>query len=376
MPGEDPGDFPAFVAADKGDTATAFYAWSTRHAAEIARLIGEDAAAERYAELSEHVVDAWRTEYVVDGRVTPHTQANLVRALAFDLVPDELRQRTADDLVALVRRDRHPPRHRLPRHARPAAGARRPRPPRHWRTSCSSRTPPPSWLAMIDRGATTVWERWEGIDDDGVPHESLNHYSKGAVVSFLHRYVAGLQRLEPTWTPVPRRPAPGRRAHLGLDRAPDAARQRSPSRGTPQTGSRSTVTVPEGTCCRGGASRRHAARARRGQTRPLTATLRRVTEYQVTRWRELPAMVVARAGDETVKAELAARFQEAIDEAAMRLGDTGAEAYLDGWERSPWSAAEGTPAEALDRVAAELDEAWPADRIAAYLDGLGPGGSG
>ena len=35
---------------------------------------------------------------------------------------------------------------------------------------------------MIDRGATTVWERWDGIDEDGVPHESLNHYSKGAVV--------------------------------------------------------------------------------------------------------------------------------------------------------------------------------------------------
>jgi Virulence factor len=101
-----------------------------------------------------------------------------------------------------------------------------------------------------------------------------------------------------------------------------------------------------------------------------------VTEYQVTRWRELPAMVVARAGDETVKAELASRFQEAIDEAAMRLGDTGAEDYLDGWERSPWAASDGTPAEALDRVAAELDEAWPADRIAAYLDGLGRGGSG
>ena len=52
---------------------------------------------------------------------------------------------------------------------------------------------------MVDRGATTMWERWDGIDADGVPHESLNHYSKGAVISFLHRYVAGLRRLEPTW---------------------------------------------------------------------------------------------------------------------------------------------------------------------------------
>ena len=63
--------------------------------------------------------------------------------------------------------------------------------------------PAPSWMTMIDRGATTVWERWEGIDEDGVPHESLNHYSKGAVIGFLHRYVAGSQRLEPTWRTLP-----------------------------------------------------------------------------------------------------------------------------------------------------------------------------
>ena len=90
----------------------------------------------------------------------------------------------------------------------------------------------------------------------------------------------------------------------------------------------------------------------------------------MTRWRELPSMVAARAGDETVKAELAKRFQEAIDEAAMRLGDTGAADYLEGWQRSPWTAADGTPAEALDRVTAELDAEWPVERIAAYLDGL------
>jgi hypothetical protein len=93
----------------------------------------------------------------------------------------------------------------------------------------------------------------------------------------------------------------------------------------------------------------------------------------VTRWRELPSMVAARAGDETVKAQLAPRFQEAIDEAAMRLGDTGAEDYLAGWERSAWTAADGTPAEVLDRVTAGLDAEWPAERIAAYLSDLGDG---
>ncbi|GAA1931284.1 virulence factor [Nocardioides hwasunensis] len=94
------------------------------------------------------------------------------------------------------------------------------------------------------------------------------------------------------------------------------------------------------------------------------------TEFQVTRWRELPSMVAARQGDETAKVQLAARFQEAIDEAAMRLGDTGATDYLEGWERTPWTGADGSPAEVLDRVAAELDADWPAEKISAYLDGL------
>jgi len=96
-----------------------------------------------------------------------------------------------------------------------------------------------------------------------------------------------------------------------------------------------------------------------------------VTEYQVTRWRDLPSMVAARAGDENVKTQLDQRFQEAIDEAAMRLGDTGADDYLAGWERTPWTAADGTPPEVLDRVAAELEVEWPAERIADYLDELG-----
>ena len=96
-----------------------------------------------------------------------------------------------------------------------------------------------------------------------------------------------------------------------------------------------------------------------------------MTEYQVTRWRELPSMVAARAGDEVVKAELAPRFQEAIDEAAMRLGDDGADDYLAGWERTPWTPADGPPGEVLARVTSELDAEWPGDRIAEYLNGLG-----
>jgi hypothetical protein len=95
-----------------------------------------------------------------------------------------------------------------------------------------------------------------------------------------------------------------------------------------------------------------------------------VTEYQVTYWRDLPSLVVAREGDSVTKGPLAPRFQEAIDEAAMRLGAIDSEAYLEGWTRGEWTAADGTPAEVCDRVVADLEAEWSAERVTAYLDGL------
>ncbi len=65
-----------------------------------------------------------------------------------------------------------------------------------------------------------------------------------------------------------------------------------------------------------------------------------MTEFQVTSWRDIPSMVASRDGDEIVKIPLHQRCQEAIDEAAMRLGDVDADAYLAGWVRSEWTARE------------------------------------
>lgn len=97
-----------------------------------------------------------------------------------------------------------------------------------------------------------------------------------------------------------------------------------------------------------------------------------MAEYQITSWRELPSLVVARDGDQVVKMPLPQRFQEAIDEAAMRLGETSSEAYLDGWQRSPWTDATGAPAHVAAEVAARLEEQWPPSTVLALLDGLGP----
>ncbi|WP_148571610.1 virulence factor [Nocardioides caldifontis] len=97
-----------------------------------------------------------------------------------------------------------------------------------------------------------------------------------------------------------------------------------------------------------------------------------MAEYQVTFWRDLPSLVVAREGDQVTKSPLAPRFQEAIDEAAMRLGSTASDDYLAGWRRSDWTPADGDPTQVLDRVVAALEDEWPPSAVAAYLDSLGP----
>jgi hypothetical protein len=95
-----------------------------------------------------------------------------------------------------------------------------------------------------------------------------------------------------------------------------------------------------------------------------------VTEYRITFWREIPTMVTARdTGGATAKAALPDRFQEAVDEAAMRQGLAGSDAYLDAWEQGPWQAADGSPDEVAARIAAELDAAHPAERLESMLDG-------
>jgi alpha-L-rhamnosidase len=181
---------------DQGYTGTAYLHRSAALLARMGHLLGHDDEAARFDELAANALAAWRAEYLNDdGSLTPDTQASHVRALAFDLVPAALREQTARRLVALVR----------------DAGT-------HLGTGFLA-TPyllpvlaesghvdvayelllqdsAPSWLTMIERGATTVWEDWDGIAADGHAKASLNHYSKGAVISFLHQYVAGIQLVD------------------------------------------------------------------------------------------------------------------------------------------------------------------------------------
>ncbi len=69
-------------------------------------------------------------------------------------------------------------------------------------------------------------------------------------------------------------------------------------------------------------------------------------------WRDIPSQVVVRRGRETAKVQLSARFQEAVDRAAMRAGRGSSDAYIADWKRSdPRPCGEDIQAEAAAEAA-------------------------
>ena len=77
--------------------------------------------------------------------------------------------------------------------------------------------------------------------------------------------------------------------------------------------------------------------------------------FQIIAWREIPAIVEAQDGAESVTRELGERFQALIDSVAMQLGLEGSDAYLEQWSRGEVRERPGTAREVADAVAAELE---------------------
>ena len=80
-----------------------------------------------------------------------------------------------------------------------------------------------------------------------------------------------------------------------------------------------------------------------------------MASYPIIAWKDLPAMVEASDGVETVTRQLSDRFQQLIDSVAMRLGLQDQDAYLDLWARGAVQERSGSATEVADAVVAELE---------------------
>lgn len=206
---------PADSATPRELLATAYYAYDARLLARMARAIGRAGDAQRYQQLFEDIKAAFVGAYVDDdGRVWGETQTGYVLALHMDLLPAALRAAAALHLVENIERhDWHLTTGFV------GVGYLLPVLTEAGYVDVAYRLlladTFPSWGYSIARGATTIWERWDGwteergFADPGM--NSFNHYSLGSVGEWLYRYVAGidLDPERPGYEQVLIRPHPG-----------------------------------------------------------------------------------------------------------------------------------------------------------------------
>ena len=85
-------------------------------------------------------------------------------------------------------------------------------------------------------------------------------------------------------------------------------------------------------------------------------------------WRDIPSQVIVQRGRQREKSMLSARFQEAIDRAAMRAGKGGSDAYIAEWRREAVSCdAGGELRQIAEREVARLESEFSDDRLLALI---------
>jgi alpha-L-rhamnosidase len=189
--------YPAYPAAttEIDLIATAYFAHSSGLLAKIAAIIGQTEDAKKYTLLSENIKKAFQKEYLTQvGRLVSNTQTAYSLSLAFNLLPDEFVPKAAAFLADDVRKMGHlttgfvgTP---LLCKALSANGYD------SLAFRLVNRKEYPSWLYPVTKGATTIWERWDGIKPDGTFQDpgmnSFNHYALGAIGEWMYQYIAGI----------------------------------------------------------------------------------------------------------------------------------------------------------------------------------------
>ena len=200
-------------ATDEEFVKMAFHAYSTMLFVKAGKVLGKDMSAYEAQYASE--VEAFQDTY--DGKYS--TQTEHVLALYFDLTKD--RKGTAAALAAMI----------VANDCKLKTGFVGTPYLLHVLAdggyadiaySLLLQTGYPSWLYPITKGATTIWEHWDGIKPDGsfwsVEMNSFNHYAFGSVVDWLYEVAAGIKIDEnaPGFERILIKPTPDARlSHLG-----------------------------------------------------------------------------------------------------------------------------------------------------------------
>lgn len=225
----------------------------------IAGILGKKEDERYYRELSEKTADAY-CSLLTDGkgRLLEEFQTAYVLPIYLNMFPNQqIREKAAENLAMLAQKNDW------------CIGTGFPGTPYILFALCDNgqrdaafkmllNTKCPSWLYEVKMGATTIWERWDGLDENGVcPISddgtdnmiSYNHYASGAVGDFLYRRVAGLEPVEAGYKTFRVKPVPGGDITSASARVQTPYGPASAAWEQTEREFRVTVQVPVGTCC-------------------------------------------------------------------------------------------------------------------------------
>jgi alpha-L-rhamnosidase len=198
---------------DKYLIAQCFWAYSTQLMLNTAQVLNKPADVQHYTTQLKKIKDAFLKEYVTpSGRLVSSTQTAYTLALHFDMLPEALRAQAADKLALNVKDyGNHLTTgflgtpylcHVLTRFGYTDVAY-----------DLLLQEEYPSWLYPVKMGATTIWERWDGMKPDSTFQtpgmNSFNHYAYGAIGDWMYRTVAGLQEASPGYKNITIAPQPG-----------------------------------------------------------------------------------------------------------------------------------------------------------------------
>lgn len=176
--------------------ATAFYANSAHLLSQTAKRLGFQKDADQYHSLHKNIKAAFQKRFVISGGLLrADTQTAYVLALEFDLLEEKDRFQAAAMLAELLHRNKDHLNtgfvgtpylcHVLSRFG-------------YHDLACKLllHTDYPSWLYPVTKNATTIWEHWDGVREDGSFWDdimnSFNHYSYGSIGDWMYRCITGL----------------------------------------------------------------------------------------------------------------------------------------------------------------------------------------
>ena len=195
--------------------AQCFFAHSLDNLVRAAETLGRVADVAYYKDIASKVRKAYQDEYVTpNGLISSDTQTAYVLALHFDMLPENMRKQALERLVRNIEKYKN---HIttgflgtpyicevLTNNGRSDVAYKL-----LLQESC------PGWLYQVKKGATTIWERWDGLREDGsIPDNgmnSFNHYAYGSIGDWLYRSAVGIREAAPGYKRIVVKP------HVGGD---------------------------------------------------------------------------------------------------------------------------------------------------------------